>query len=204
MKKLIMAVVYLAGTSIFTACNTDSGKKEEAGETTTTTAPADTTADTTATAAPMDTTLTNEQKEFIGEAYEHTQLQLALAKVAAQKGVSAEIKQYGQKITQLYTTRQKELADMAKQHNLTLPTAMDDDDQEDVKKLTATTTDKFDKAYWDSAIEAQQDAIEDFDEVIKDVPQNNMAPFNLWVQNARKEMQAQMEQAMRFRLDLKK
>ncbi len=200
MKKYMLAAICLASACAFTACNSDSGKQE--GEATdTTTAPAETDTTGTATAAPTDTTLTDEQKQFLGDAYKHTQLQLSLAKIATQKGTTDDVKEYGQRISQIYTTRQKELAEMAKQQNVTLPTALDDNEQEKVDNLAKAKPDEFDKAYWDNTIDAHKAAIDEFDDIIKDVPQNNVAPFNLWVRNTRKEMQAQMEQAMRMRLD---
>ncbi|MFD2245936.1 DUF4142 domain-containing protein [Pontibacter ruber] len=200
MKKLWIASCCFLSALAFTACdNKSSEANEEQSSTEVTTE--DTTG--TAVAAPTDTTLTEDKKELMTFAANAGMLQMELGKLAVEKGSSDQVRQYGQRMVDIYTTRQKELQELAKQYRVTLPQTMENDQMERVQELRDTDPEKFDKAYWDTVVDAHQEAVKEYDDKLKDVKEATASGFTLWARNNLKEMRAQMEEAMRFRLDMR-
>ena len=200
MRRFWIASCCFVSALAFSACG-NSGNNEEQQATSTEVATEDTTG--TAVAAPADTSLTEDKKELLNFAANASMLQLELGKLAVEKGRSNEVKQFGQRMTDIYTTKQKELQDIAKQYNYSLPQTMDDDQMGSVQELRDTDPEKFDKAYWDAVVDAHQNAIKEFDDELKNVKEATASPLTIWTRTSLKEMRAQMEEAMRFRLDLR-
>lgn len=193
MRNLWMAAGLLFGTVAFMSC--DSGTQE-----TDTTSNVDTELNET---AVTDTSLTEEKREFMAYAYNISNQQVELGKLAVEKGISPQVKEYGQRMVDLYNTKLEELQEMSGQYGVSLPQAMEDDQAGRVQELRDTETGKFDRAYWDHVIDAHKDAADEFDDNVKDIAETDNTTFNLWARNTAKEIRAHMEQAMRFRLDLK-
>ena len=193
MRNLWMAAGLLLGTVAFVSC--DSGTQE-----TDTTSTADTELNETAVA---DTTLTEEKREFMAYAYNISSQQVELGKLAVEKGFSPQVKEYGQRMIDLYGKKLEELQEMAEQYSVSLPQAMEDDQAGRVQELRDTEAGKFDRTYWDHVVDAHKDAADEFDDNVKDIAETDNSTFNLWARNTAKEIRAHMEQAMRFRLDLK-
>ncbi|MDX5417669.1 MAG: DUF4142 domain-containing protein [Hymenobacteraceae bacterium] len=193
MKNLWMAAGLLFGAVAFMSC--DSGNQE-----TDTTGNVDTELNQTAVA---DASLTEEKREFMAYAYNISNQQVELGKLAVEKGISPQVKEYGQRMVSLYGEKLEELQEIAGQYSVSLPQAMEDDQAGRVQELRDTETGKFDRAYWDHVIEAHEDAADEFDDNVKDIAETDNTTFNLWARNTAKEIRAHMEQAMQFRLDLK-
>ncbi|MBD1396811.1 DUF4142 domain-containing protein [Pontibacter sp. JH31] len=193
MRNLWMAAGLLLGTVAFTSC--DSGTKETDSNTTVDTAASDT--------PVADVSLTDEKREFMAYAYNISNQQVELGKLAVEKGLSPQVKEYGQRMIDLYGKKLEELGEMSGQYQVTLPETMTEDQAGRVQELRETETGKFDRAYWDNVIDAHKDAADEFDDNVKDVAETDNTAFNFWARNTAKEIRAHMEQAMRFRLDLK-
>ncbi|MCP2043548.1 DUF4142 domain-containing protein [Pontibacter sp. HSC-36F09] len=194
MKNLWMAATLTLGTLAFTSCNSD---KQE----TNTTAEVDTEMNTT---TPVDSTLSEDKREFMGKAHSISTQQVELGKLAVEKGTTQQVRDYGQQMVDLYSKKLDELQDMSGQYSVTLPQQMEEDHAGRVQELRDKNTDEFDRAYWDTVVEAHKDALEKFEDNVKDIAETDNTTFNLWARNTGKEIRAQMENAMELRQDNKK
>jgi putative membrane protein len=196
MKNLWMAASFFFGTVALISC--DSGTQEQ--DTTTT---ADTEQPTDTETASADTTLSEDIREFMGYAYRNSSQQIELGKLAAEKGSTPEVRQYGQKMVDLYGQRQKELKEIAGPDAAALPPDMTEDQMGNVQELRDKDPKEFDKAYWDTVVDAHKEALSVFDDKVKSLKETDNAAFNLWSRNSAKEVRAHMEEAMKHRQDLK-
>lgn len=183
------------GTVAFAAC--DSGTHTQEHDKTTA-AEADTAS--TATAA-TDAALSNEKREFMGYAYNTSNLQVEMGKLAEERGRSEQVKQFGKRMVDLHGKKQKELREMSQQYGVTLPQTMTSDQTVRVQELRDTKPENFDKVYWDNVIDVHKEALDEFERSVKDIAPTDTTAFSLWALNTTKEIRAQMEEAMRFRLD---
>ena len=183
------------GTVALIACDSGTQTQEQDARTTTD-------ADTTSTATgATDTSLSNEKREFMGYAYNTSNLQVELGKLAVEKGRSDQAKQYGKRMVDLHGKKQGELKEMSQRYGVTLPQNMTDDQSGRIQELRDTNPENFDKAYWDNVIDAHKEAVDEFERSVKDIAPTDTTAFSLWALNSTKEIRAQMEEAMRFRLD---
>jgi putative membrane protein len=73
--------------------------------------------------------------------------EVQLGQIAAQKGASDEVRQFGQHMVDDHTKANQDLMQVASSKSLTLPTALDAKHQADVQKLSAMSGDAFDREY---------------------------------------------------------
>jgi putative membrane protein len=73
--------------------------------------------------------------------------EVQLGQLAAQKGASDEVRQFGQKMVDDHTKANEDLMQVATGKGWTLPTSLDAKHQADVQKLSALTGDAFDREY---------------------------------------------------------
>ncbi len=192
-----MAAGLIFGAVAFISC--DSGSQEQ---TTTTATDTEQTVETETTSA--DTTAFSEDiREFMGYAFTNSALQMELGKLAVEKGGATQVREYGQKMVDLYGERQKELKEIAGQDSAMLTANMTEDQMGKVQELRDKDSKEFDKAYWDTVVEAHKEALGEFDDKVKDFKETDNAPFNLWARNSAKEVRAHMEEAMERRQDQK-
>jgi putative membrane protein len=193
MRNLWMAAAFMCSAVAFTSCDSNTRDTD--------------TTDTVATGepvvAPVDSTLTDEKREFMSYAHSISSQQVELGKIAVERGRTTQVREYGQQMVDLYTKKLEELRDMSGQYSVTLPQSMAEEQAGRVQELRDKEAKEFDRAYWDTVIEAHKDALNEFDDNIKDLEETDNTTFNLWARNSAKEIRAQMENAMRFRLDLK-
>jgi putative membrane protein len=73
--------------------------------------------------------------------------EVQLGQIAAQKGASEEVRQFGQHMVDDHTKANQDLMQVASSKSWTLPTALDAKHQADVQKLSAMSGDAFDREY---------------------------------------------------------
>lgn len=190
MKKMTIAAACLVGMLGFASCDSGAGEQQV------------TEATGTPTVAGVDSTLTEDKQELLAFAARNNMLQIELGKVAAQQASTDTLKQYGQQLVDWYTTKQQELQELAQQYNVTLPQQMEEEQLEHIEEVRNTEANEFDAEFWESLANAQQEAIDEYDDNLKDLDEANATAFSLWARNTQKELQAQMEQAKAFELRL--
>jgi putative membrane protein len=107
-------------------------------------------------------------------------LEVALGKLAVEKGVSSEVKKLGAMMVTDHSKANDELKAAAKEKNITLPETMSDKSQKSVSDLTAKTGADFDKAYADLMVSDHKD---DIDEFKKEAEKGNDAQLSSWAKN---------------------
>jgi putative membrane protein len=88
--------------------------------------------------------------------------EVQLGQLAAQKGASDEVRQFGQRMVDDHSKANQDLTQVASGKGWTLPTALDAKAQGDVQKLTALSGDKFDKEYVDLMLKDHKKDVGEF------------------------------------------
>lgn len=106
--------------------------------------------------------LMSSDMKFANEAAMGGMAEVQLGQLAAQKGASDEVRQFGQKMVDDHSKANQDLMQVASGKGLTLPTALDAKHQADMQKLSALSGDKFDKAYVDMMLKDHKKDVGDF------------------------------------------
>ena len=91
--------------------------------------------------------MTAQDREFVMDAAMGGLEEVELGRIAAQKGTSEAVKQFGQRMVDDHSKANSELMSIASSKGITLPTALDEKHQKDVTKLSAMSGAEFDRAY---------------------------------------------------------
>jgi putative membrane protein len=85
--------------------------------------------------------------KFAMEAAMGGMMEVELGRVAASKGASDEVRQFGQRMVDDHSKANEELMRVASSKGMTLPTAPDPKHQMEMQKLSALSGEKFDREY---------------------------------------------------------
>ena len=91
--------------------------------------------------------LNSKDHDFIMEAAMGGLMEVELGRVAAQKGTSEAVKQFGQRMVDDHSKANTELMTLAQSKGVTLPTTLDDKHRSELTKMSAMTGAEFDRAY---------------------------------------------------------
>lgn len=86
-------------------------------------------------------------KKFVMDAAKGGLMEVELGKVAAEKGNSPDVKQFGQRMVDDHSKANDQLKSIAEQKGVTLPTDLDAKDKAMKDKLSGLSGDQFDKMY---------------------------------------------------------
>ena len=105
------------------------------------------------------------QKAAISDMYE-----IEAGKIAAQKGQSDAVKQFGQQMTEAHTQTSTELKSIveAEKINVKLPAQLDAKHQKMIDDLNAAKAEDFDKTYIDQQESAHEKAVDLFEDYSED------------------------------------
>jgi putative membrane protein len=85
--------------------------------------------------------------KFAMEAAMGGMMEVELGRLAAQKGASDEVRQFGQRMVDDHSKANEQLTQIASTKGLTPPSALDAKHQAEMQKLSALSGEKFDKEY---------------------------------------------------------
>src|SRR5215210_3960188 len=85
--------------------------------------------------------------KFAMEAAMGGMMEVELGKVAAEKGASDEVRQFGQRMVDDHAKANEQLMQLASSKGMTLPAAPDPKHQAEMQKLSTLSGEKFDKEY---------------------------------------------------------
>src|SRR5215211_7065192 len=91
--------------------------------------------------------MNSQDHKFVMEAAMGGMMEVELGRVAAQRGASDTVKQFGQRMVDDHSQANTELMSLASSKGITLPTALDDKHRQDITKLSAMSGADFDRAY---------------------------------------------------------
>lgn len=90
-------------------------------------------------------------------------MEVELGQLAAQKGMSDAVKQFGQRMVDDHGKANTELMTLATSKGITLPTAIDDKHRQDVTKLSAMSGADFDRAYSKMMLKDHEKDVSEFE-----------------------------------------
>src|ERR1700761_1998403 len=157
MKKLSYVIMLAVAAYAMQGC----GGSSKSGSTDSTTTTKDSSSMTKDTSAKMTSTTTgNPDTAFATKAANGGMAEVALGKLAQEKGMSDKVKKFGSMMVDDHTKANNELMTIAKNKNITLPSAIDADHQKKMDDLSKLSGKDFDKAYVDAMIDGHKKTLD--------------------------------------------
>jgi putative membrane protein len=107
--------------------------------------------------------MTSQDRNFIMDAAMGGMMEVELGRIAAQKGMSDAVKQFGQRMVDDHGKANTELMTLATSKGITLPTAIDDKHRQNVTKLSAMSGAEFDRAYAKMMLKDHEKDVSEFE-----------------------------------------
>ncbi|MBC7923366.1 MAG: DUF4142 domain-containing protein [Ferruginibacter sp.] len=115
--------------------------------------------------------------EFAVKAANGGMVEVELARLAATKATSQEVKTFAQTMMSDHTKANEEFKSLATQKNITLPAALSDESRKDVDRLSALTGTEFDKEYIAFMVEDHEDDVEAYGKAASDAKDADIKAF---------------------------
>ena len=103
--------------------------------------------------------LSSKDRTFVMQAGQISMMEVDLGRLAVQRGSSAGVKQYGQKMVEDHTRANQELMQLAMQKKVELPTEMSTQNTALIDRLSGLSGKSFDAAYKQAMIDSHNQAI---------------------------------------------
>ncbi|MGH9583426.1 MAG: DUF4142 domain-containing protein [Bryobacteraceae bacterium] len=111
---------------------------------------------------PQNTPQKVNDKKFLRKAAEGGMAEVALGKLAAEKGSTPAVKQFGEKLVNDHTQANNELKQVAANEKIQIPDSLDAKQQRQVSKLSALSGQKFDKAFLKDQVKDHRKDVREF------------------------------------------
>ncbi|WP_374948921.1 DUF4142 domain-containing protein [Mucilaginibacter sp.] len=149
MKKLTFMAMIAVSALSFQACNNAAKDSKETADSVNAVKDTTTNGSTGIAVDDMDS-------KFATEIANAGMAEVAAGKLASEKAVSADVKEFGSMMVMDHTKANEELMAIAKTKNITLPTAPDEEHQKMAADLAAKSGKDFDKAYVDAMVDGHK------------------------------------------------
>ncbi len=103
--------------------------------------------------------------------------EVELGKMAAEKGASKEVKEFGDQMVKDHSKANDELKEVAAKMNVMVPDKVDAKHQATIKKMSAMSGAAFDKAYVNGMVTAHMEDIALFEKADKEVKNEDLKKF---------------------------
>jgi putative membrane protein len=107
--------------------------------------------------------LSSQDRNFIMDAAMGGLEEVELGRVAAQQGMSAEVKQFGQRMVDDHSQANSELTSLASSKGITLPTELDQKHRSEVTKLSGMSGADFDREYTKMMVSDHRKDVSEFE-----------------------------------------
>jgi putative membrane protein len=124
--------------------------------------------------------ISNADRDLVKDIAIANMAEVELGRLAAERGAHAEIKKYGQMMVDDHTNSIGKLKALAAQHNLQLPTELDDDHRDLLEKLAKKQGGEFDRDYIEAMIEGHEDVL---DKLASRIDKENLAEWRTRMSN---------------------
>jgi putative membrane protein len=114
---------------------------------------------------------------FIPKAANGGMTEVELGKLAAEKGASQEVKDFGNRMVKDHSKANDELKEVAGKMNVTVPEKVDAKHQAMIAKMSALSGAAFDKAYVKGMVKAHKEDIALFESADKEVKNEDLKKF---------------------------
>lgn len=123
--------------------------------------------------APVD----KSSSDFAVKAADAGMKEIALGKIAQEKGVNPQVKAFGEQMVADHSKAADELKTIAAAKNITLPDSVGVDYKKDIDDISKKTGKDFDKAYIDAMVKDHNDAVDLFEKASNDVGDPELKAF---------------------------
>jgi putative membrane protein len=161
MKKWAVWLVTLSAAVVLTAC----GERATEGDVSTTEPGGQTESEpmgetpTTAPGAAMDAST----RQFVENMARTNIAEVELGRLAAQNGMSADVKQFGQTMVDEHTKANEELKSVASSLNMALPSETDQEHRELIDRLSKLKGAEFDREYTQAMVEGHREVVNELE-----------------------------------------
>jgi len=118
--------------------------------------------------------------KFMTAAASDGMMEVEAGQIAVQKGISQEVKDYGQQMITDHSAANDQLKTLAAQKNVVLPNTLGNDDQQKIDILNKVDAKDFDKTYIKMMVKDHSAAVDKFQSEV-DHPED--ADVKTWAQN---------------------
>jgi putative membrane protein len=139
-------------------------------------------------------------KEFADEAALGGMMEVELGKVAQNKAMSQQVRDFGKMKEKDHSEANNKLKTALESVNLNVPESMDQEHQDKVADLNKKAGKEFDKDYIDNIVQAHKDDIDEFEEAQKNLPDGEL---RIWVENTLPVLRQHLIQAETIQEQLK-
>ena len=115
--------------------------------------------------------------KFVAEAASGGMTEVALGKIAQQKGVNPRVKKFGAMMVTDHSKANERLKALAQSENIAVPSSPNADDQKTIDKLSAKSGRDFDDAYVSDMIDDHQHDIKAFEGASKTLKDPDLKAF---------------------------
>jgi putative membrane protein len=161
---LILAVTLVAVVVALSGCGGDGNTNANAGNANATRSEANSNNANTS----RNVALSSADREFMSEAATGGLAEVELGRLAAQKGQSADVKRFGQRMVDDHSKANDELKQLAARKGITLPTDLKDEQKKDKDKLSNLSGAEFDKEYMKLMVDDHDKDVKAFQSEAKD------------------------------------
>lgn len=110
--------------------------------------------------------------EFAVKAANGGMLEVELGRLAQEKGMSSDVKEFGAMMVKDHSQANEELKTIAATQNITLPTTLGEDEQKHVNEMAKLTGAEFDKKYVSMMVDDHKEDIDLFKKAAEDEKTN--------------------------------
>ncbi|MGE5682850.1 MAG: DUF4142 domain-containing protein, partial [Bacillota bacterium] len=111
----------------------------------------------------------NLRTEFVRDAADGGMMEVQLGNLAIQKASSQSVKDFARMMVDDHSKANDELKDLATTDNITIPSSVSEDHQDDITKLSKLSGTEFDKEYMDLMVKDHQKDVDKFEDASKNV-----------------------------------
>jgi putative membrane protein len=106
----------------------------------------------------------DDENDFAVKAANGGMFEMEMAKLAQEKSQNAQVKEFADMMIKDHSAANEELKALASRKNITLPTTLGKDKQEDVDEMAKLSGAEFDKKYVDAMVEDHEEDVKLFQE----------------------------------------
>lgn len=112
------------------------------------------------TAGEADRSVSRGDKDFVHDAAIANMAEVELGKMATERSTNADVKKFGQMMVDDHTNLENKLTAVASQHNIPVPTQLDDKHRDLRDKLAKLNGTDFDREYMDAMVDGHEDVVD--------------------------------------------
>lgn len=142
-----------------------------------------------------------DDSEFLVDAAEIDLAEIEIGKLAQTKSTNAEVKKFGKMLVDEHTKSTAEVKAIADKKNISLPTSLTEEGQDEYNKLNEKTGVDFDKKFVDKMIDGHEKAIDKFTKASENA---NDEEIKAWASKSVTSLTAHLQHARQLKQDLDK